>query len=162
MRSVLLVDDEYFIRVRVRKCVDWQALGFDMVADCESGREALELLEAHPFDLVVLDISMPIMDGLSLCREIRARGYDSQLVILTGYDKFEYAKSALSFGVLDYILKPIDEEEMEQVVKKACERIDRKESLEHQRAEHLLLKSQAEQMKYFFQLHFNRQLFGTA
>ena len=52
---------------------------------------------------------------------------------LTGYDKFEYAKSALSFGVLDYILKPIDEEEMEQVVKKACERIDRKESLEHQR-----------------------------
>ena len=147
MRSVLLVDDEYFIRVRVRKCVDWQALGFDMVADCESGREALELLEAHPFDLVVLDISMPIMDGLSLCREIRARGYDSQLVILTGYDKFEYAKSALSFGVLDYILKPIDEEEMEQVVKKACERIDRKESLEHQRAEHLLLKSQAEQMK---------------
>lgn len=82
MRSVLLVDDEYFIRVRVRKCVDWQALGFDMVADCESGREALELLEAHPFDLVVLDISMPIMDGLSLCREIRARGYDSQLVIL--------------------------------------------------------------------------------
>ena len=95
MRSVLLVDDEYFIRVRVRKCVDWQALGFDMVADCESGREALELLEAHPFDLVVLDISMPIMDGLSLCREIRARGYDSQLVILTGYDKFEYAKSAL-------------------------------------------------------------------
>ena len=118
MRSVLLVDDEYFIRVRVRKCVDWQALGFDMVADCESGREALELLEAHPFDLVVLDISMPIMDGLSLCREIRARGYDSQLVILTGYDKFEYAKSALSFGVLDYILKPIDEEEMEQVVKK--------------------------------------------
>lgn len=48
MRSVLLVDDEYFIRVRVRKCVDWQALGFDMVADCESGREALELLEAHP------------------------------------------------------------------------------------------------------------------
>ena len=147
MRSVLLVDDEYFIRVRVRKCVDWQALGFDMVADCESGREALELLEAHPFDLVVLDISMPIMDGLSLCREIRARGYDSQLVILTGYDKFEYAKSALSFGVLDYILKPIDEEEMEQVVKKARERIDRKESLEHQRAEHLLLKSQAEQMK---------------
>ncbi len=147
MKSVLLVDDEYYIRIRVRKCVDWLALGFDTVLDCEGGREALALMEERHFDLIILDISMPIMDGLALCKEIRSRGYDMQLIILTGYDKFEYAKSALNFDVLDYILKPIDGEELSQAVLKACERIDRKVSLDIRIKEHAVLKSQTEQMK---------------
>lgn len=147
MKSVLLVDDEYYIRVRVRKCVDWMELGFDTVLDCEGSREALQMLEARHIDLVVLDISMPVMDGLALCKEIRARGYDTQLIILTGYDKFEYAKSALSFDVLDYILKPIDGDELKRVVQKACERIDQKISVDNCMKEHAILKSQTEQIK---------------
>lgn len=132
MKSVLLVDDEYYIRVRVRKCVDWTALGFGTVLDCESAQEALVLLGERHIDLVVLDISMPVMDGLMLCREIRAQGHNVQIIILTGYDKFEYAKSALSYEVLEYILKPIDSEELVQAVRKACGRIDQASALQCQ------------------------------
>lgn len=146
MKSVLIVDDEYYIRVRVRKCVDWQVLGFGVVVDCGSGREALALMEQQPFDLAVLDISMPVMDGLAVCREMQKRGHAAQIIVLTGYDKFEYAKTALSYGVVDYILKPVDGDEMERAVRKASDRIEQNASIERHMRKSEELELQAKRM----------------
>ncbi len=147
MRSLLIVDDEYYIRVRVKKCVDWLALGFETVVECENGRDALALMDERPFDLVILDISMPVMDGLALCREMHEKGHRTQVIFLTGYDKFEYAKTALAYGVVDYILKPVDGEEMEKAVRKALGRMALSASIEHQMRKSEELERETKRMK---------------
>ncbi|MGN0745901.1 MAG: response regulator [Aristaeellaceae bacterium] len=129
MKTLLIIDDEYYIRVRVRKCIDWEALGFGEILDCANGQEALALMTEHPVDLVVADISMPVMDGLSLCEALRERQADTQIILLTGYDRFDYVKQALSYGVVEYVLKPVDGEELEKAVQKACARMKQNASL---------------------------------
>ena len=84
-----------------------------------NGKEALSLWEKEPVDLVVTDVEMPVMNGLNLLKEIRSRDERVRFVILTGYDEFEYARKAIQLDVEDYILKPIDEVQIETVVKNA-------------------------------------------
>lgn len=142
MRSLLIVDDEYYIRARVQRCVDWQALGFDRIVECSNGQEALALMKKQSFDLVVADISMPIMDGLTLCEKIINLHYDTLIILLTGYDKFEYAQQAVSYNVVEYILKPVDSNEMEKAVRKALSRMDERAYLEAQKKERETLHTQ--------------------
>lgn len=90
-----------------------------MVHMAHNGKEALSLWEKEPVDLVVTDVEMPVMNGLNLLKEIRSRDERVRFVILTGYDEFEYARKAIQLDVEDYILKPIDEVQLETVVKNA-------------------------------------------
>lgn len=105
--TFLIVDDEPIIREGMRDHIPWEELGFRFVAACGNGNEALEVLERTPVDVVLTDICMPFMDGLALARHIRNQYPATKVILLTGYDEFDYAHQALKLGVDDYILKPI-------------------------------------------------------
>ena len=107
MYSVLVVDDEIRQREAIIKSVNWEKAGFKVIGDAESGIEALELLEKLEPDLILTDIKMPLMTGLELARKAREIRPATKLVILSGYDDFEYAQEAFKYNVIRYLLKPI-------------------------------------------------------
>ena len=121
---VLLVDDEEEIRVGNSRKIDWTALGFALVGEAGNGEEALELAEQLQPDVVLTDIKMPFMDGLALCRHLRQSLPGAKLVVFSGFDDFEYARQAVSMGVSEYILKPINAPELMQVLAKLREQLD--------------------------------------
>ncbi|MBM7569206.1 response regulator transcription factor [Paenibacillus sacheonensis] len=114
--KVLLVDDELHITRNLEKVIPWSMLGLEITGSAKNGVEALELLEAEPADLVLCDIRMPVMDGLELVRNIRERGIRCDVIMLSGYQDFSYTRSAIQYGVKDYILKPIPYDELTGVI----------------------------------------------
>ncbi len=122
---VLLADDEEEIRSGISRKINWASLGFQLVGEAGNGEEALELAEQLRPDVVLTDIKMPFMDGLELCRRLRLSLPGAQMVVFSGFDDFEYARQAMSLGVSEYILKPINAPELIQVLEKLREQLDR-------------------------------------
>ncbi|GGG52345.1 response regulator [Paenibacillus radicis (ex Gao et al. 2016)] len=114
--KVLLVDDEPHITRNLEKVIPWEMLGLTVGGTAKNGMEALELLEAQPFDLVLCDIRMPIMDGLELVKHIREKGAECDIIMLSGYQDFAYTRAAIQYGVQDYVLKPIPYDELTGVI----------------------------------------------
>ncbi|RXZ79685.1 response regulator [Paenibacillaceae bacterium] len=113
MYKVLLVDDEMYVRQGMRTLIDWQASGFEIGGEAENGAEALEWISLHQPDLVITDIRMPLLNGLDLVRKAaETEASRSSFIILSGYEDFKYAQEAVRSGVHDYILKPVDEDEL--------------------------------------------------
>ncbi|GAB2723480.1 response regulator [Paenibacillus thermoaerophilus] len=124
MNKVLLVDDEVFVRKGLRNLIDWPSLGYEVAAEADNGEEALAAIESEKPDLVVTDIRMPVLDGLDLIRTVTERQKSTPtFIIVSGYHEFKYAQQALRYGVHDYILKPIDENELTATLKKLCGRL---------------------------------------
>ena len=119
MYKVLLVDDEVLIREAIRENIHWEEMGFELIASCENGKQAMEVIERTPPDLVLTDIYMPYVDGIELARYIHEHCPDTRTVIISGYDEFEYAKQAVRYQVMEYILKPVTPAELTEVLEKA-------------------------------------------
>ncbi len=121
--KVMLVDDEPFILQGLQKIIDWEAEKCEIVKTAANGREAYEYLEEHPVDLVIADIRMPEMTGLELLEKIRTENIsDAYFVILSGYNEFSYAQKAVRYSCLEYILKPVQREELLETVRKAVQK----------------------------------------
>ncbi|MDF2921228.1 MAG: two-component system response regulator [Paenibacillaceae bacterium] len=105
MWKVLLVEDEPFVRKKLRKLINWEEAGFSVCGEAGNGREALEQMKILAPDLVIADIAMPIMNGLDLLRSAREAGMESKFIMLTCMNEFEYARKALEYGASGYILK---------------------------------------------------------
>ncbi len=119
MLNVLIVDDEPFIRQGLAVLIDWEAEGFCISGEAANGQEALSLLEKQHFDLIIADIRMPVMGGIELLKHTRDRGLsNARFVILSGYFEFEYAKDAIRYSCSDYILKPINEQDLLALLRK--------------------------------------------
>ena len=112
MTKILLVDDERMIRKAIANSIDWPRHGVQIVADVANGEEALLVMGKEIIDIVITDIRMPVMDGLKLAEAIRTNYPKTRIIILSGYDDFEYARTAIKQGVQDYLLKPVSEEEL--------------------------------------------------
>ena len=123
MIKVLLVDDEYYIRERLKIIVDWESMGFEIAGEAENGLQALSAIEELEPNLLLLDIKMPEMDGLELAKLIHQRYPDVLMIILTGFDLFEYACDALHAGVVGYLLKPVDCDALVAQLEKARESV---------------------------------------
>lgn len=121
--KALLVDDEINITRNLRTVIPWEALGIEVVATAANGVKALESIDAHGPDLILSDIRMPVMDGIELLKRLQEREYDGEVVMLTGFQEFDYARSAVKYGAKDYILKPIDYEELQSVVQRLAAQI---------------------------------------
>lgn len=130
MFKVLLVDDEPFILQGLSVIIDWNSEGFEIVGKASNGLEALKILREENIDLVIADIKMPEMTGIELLEKVRKENIsDAFFVILSGYSDFEYARRALQNECLDYILKPVGQEELIKVLHKVrdiCETSSRK------------------------------------
>lgn len=112
MLKVLLVDDEAPILNNLNRVLPWQEMGMVVVGMARSGTEALRIAEEKQPDLVLSDIRMPVMDGLTFISKLREMGLDSEVLLLSGYQEFDYAREAIRLGVKEYICKPIHYEEL--------------------------------------------------
>jgi two-component system response regulator YesN len=124
MKKVMIVEDEELILQGIRNILDWESLDLEVVHMAHDGAEALEMWEREPVHIVVTDISMPVMDGLELLHKIREKEEQVRFIILTGYDEFAYAREAIRLEVENYILKPINEEELERQLRETVEKLD--------------------------------------
>ena len=122
---VLLVDDEEDIREGISRKMDWLGLGFSLVGEAANGQDALELAEGLRPDVILTDIKMPFMDGLELCRILTDRLPAARFVVFSGFDAFEYAKQAIQMNVVEYILKPINADELSAVLRRLKDQLDR-------------------------------------
>lgn len=116
--KVLIADDEPNIREGIRYSINWQEVGMEVVAEAEDGEEALELALKYQVDVLLADLNMPIMNGLTLIKHIRESLPKCRTVVISGYDEFSYAQQALRLQVEDYILKPIKPDSLTEVLKK--------------------------------------------
>lgn len=107
--QVLIADDEFFIRQRLKKIIPWDNLGLTFAGEAQNGLEVICTLENQPIDIIILDIKMPKMDGIATAKYIRINHPDTQIIILSGYHDFEYARSAICYGVRNYLLKPTED-----------------------------------------------------
>lgn len=116
MLKVLVVEDEELIRTGIVLAVDWAALDCVVVGEAANGEEGLAAVERYDPTLIITDLKMPKMDGLEMLRRLRERGNEAYVIILTAYDSFEYAQSALRLGAVDFLLKPFHDGDLEQAV----------------------------------------------
>ncbi len=123
MYRLLIVDDETIVRRGIKKSVNWNELGIEMVAEAADGVEALSQVMENQPDIILLDINMPKMDGLEFASIIKKQYPQIKIVIITGYHEFEYARSALRAGVNDYIVKPITKEDVGGIIRAQLEKI---------------------------------------
>lgn len=125
MYRIIIADDEPDIRCGLETILDWNASGFQVTATTENGLQTLQLCESQGADLVITDIRMPLMDGLELARRLKQLSTRIQVIILSGYRDFAYAKRAIGCGVNNYLLKPVDTEELAEELRRIKLTLDR-------------------------------------
>ena len=129
MYKVLLVDDETLIREAISENIQWEEMGFSFMGACENGKQAIEAIEKEQPDLLLTDINMPFVDGMELTKFVYENYPDTKVIIISGFDEFEYAKNAVKYQVLEYILKPITPMEFTETLLRVKKMFDeRKES----------------------------------
>lgn len=128
MHKVFIVDDEPFIIEGLYDVVDWPGFGLEIVGYAENGRQALEKLHEVPADILITDISMPIMTGLQLIAEARRVHPDLKVIVLSGFDDFAYLKEAMRLGIENYLLKPINLEELEETLSATVGKLNSKKA----------------------------------
>ena len=122
MRKMLIAEDESVTRRGIRELVQWEHYGIAICAETEHGLAALQATRELVPDVALVDIRMPLMDGLEYCRRVTEEGIAPAIVIISAYDQFRYVQRALRYGVKDYVLKPFDEAELVEAVQRALER----------------------------------------
>lgn len=130
MRKVVIVDDEPLIVEGLRKIVEWDKYDCVVVGTASSAKEGLAMVEKHDPDILFTDIRMPGMDGLTMVAALRSEHEDMQVVVLTGYRDFEYARQALNLGVFRYLVKPSKMKELNEAMQSLKERFDKIEAEE--------------------------------
>lgn len=141
--QVLIADDEPIIREGIFESIDWCLLGMKVMGLAEDGAEALEMTERQAPDIILVDMNMPIMDGITFIQSLREKNLNSRCVIITGYDEFGYAQKAIGLGVDEYILKPVDPVELEKVLRRIKLSLDEKQKQREEQeaaSEHLKKK----------------------
>lgn len=113
MYSVIVADDEFELRRAIIEMLDWNAIGFEVIAEAENGVEALDLVEKLEPDLLLTDIKMPFISGIDLARRVREIRPSMQIAFLSGYDDFQYAQQAIQYNIIKYLLKPMSKEQLQ-------------------------------------------------
>ncbi|MBQ3437118.1 MAG: response regulator [Fusobacterium sp.] len=118
MYKLMVADDEPLIRRGIKQLIDLSSLRIKEIYEASNGEEALKVFEEFKPEIVLMDINMPKIDGLSVAKKIKAINPDTKIAIITGYNYFDYAQSAIKIGVEDYILKPISRKDVSEIIVK--------------------------------------------
>ena len=151
MIKVLIADDEKNICLMIQKMIHWEDYGMEVIGIVHNGVDAMQMIEAQRPQLVISDIRMPGYDGLQLVKGTRDLNLETDFIIISGYKQFEYAHTAINLGVENYLLKPIDQEELQKVLEKIAKK--HKVTLEKAKAEESL-KAQAYSNRKKYRQHF--------
>lgn len=160
MFQTLIVDDDFLVRSYLKQLAAWEKAGYEIVADVRDGEEALGIIRQQPPDVVVTDISMPLMDGIELIRQIRMISQDIYIIVLSCHDDFDYVKEAMKLGANEYVLKnSLDEDSLYDVLKNAEHQMDSiyKKNSEEARTQKLIQMG-SHTLKFHY---FNQVLAGT-
>lgn len=139
MYRAIIVDDEEKICRLIEMLGDWDRLGIEICGVFYDGEDALEYILADAPDIVITDIKMPVYDGLELIEKTREAGIDSSFVIISGYRHFEYAYRSMQFGIVDYLLKPVDSENLNHTLEKICRNLESRRVEELEKADYRTL-----------------------
>ncbi|MEH7333913.1 response regulator [Neobacillus drentensis] len=126
MLKLLIADDEVIIRRGLKAAVDWEKFSIEVVGEAEDGELALEMAKELKPDLLFLDICMPFLNGLDLIKQLETILPDSLFILITGHDEFSYAQQAVRLRVFDYLLKPVNVKELENVIERAAKELKSK------------------------------------
>lgn len=156
--KVVIIDDEYIMRQGMKHMLDWEKEGFQIVGEASNGQEGLEVIEKTLPNIVLADIVMPVLDGIEFSEILQKKFPEMQLIILSSYDKFEYVKSTLLNGAVDYILKPtLNPDNLLRTLQKAVSRIP---GMELERNEKGSLTGQIERFLCGYQEKLDEVLFA--
>lgn len=123
MLRIMIVDDEFLVRIGIQQTIDWEKHGFVFVGAAENGEDGLEMAKKLQPDIIITDIRMPNMDGLEFMSKLKGNGVAAKVIVLSGYDEFNYAREALNHGALAYLLKPLENKQLLDVVKNTGQKI---------------------------------------
>jgi len=123
MFSLLIVDDEPIVRNGIKNLIDFNELNIGTVLEAQNGLQALNLVKSNDIDIVLADINMPKMNGLDFAKNAKAHNKDILIALVTGYDYFDYAVSALRYGVDEYLLKPVSKKDIEKVLTQMIDKL---------------------------------------
>jgi two-component system, response regulator YesN len=124
MFNVIIADDEPIILRSLKGKIDWNALGFHISGEASNGLEVLQLVDSAEPDIILTDMKMPLMDGIQLLTALSERTVKSKVIVISAYSSFNYTHAAVKCGAFDYILKPIDADELIEVLLRAKEAIE--------------------------------------
>ena len=130
MYKVMLVDDEYMILEGLKQIIPWSELGFEVVKTAKRGQEALDYLNENEVDLLITDVTMPKMSGIDLVRQVRKLYPHLRVLILSGYQEFEYVKQGMELGVKGYLVKPVNKAELAEKVTQIKGELEEEELLD--------------------------------
>lgn len=116
MLNVLIADDEFFIRQRLKRIIDWDKLELRCVGEAENGQEVIDFITRHLVDILLLDIKMPVKSGMEVLEYIYEHGINTKVIFLSGYNDFEYAQKAIKCQAVNYLLKPIDKASLDSAL----------------------------------------------
>ncbi|EKQ56420.1 MULTISPECIES: response regulator [unclassified Clostridium] len=160
MWKLVIADDEPKIRRGILSILDWEQLNIDVIGEAEDGEIALEIIENNKPDIILLDINMPFLNGLNLLQKLKDINSKSIVIIISGYDDFSYAQKALQFNVFDYILKPVNKKDLEEIILKAINKLNEieKENNYLEWVKEQLSENKDMLQKTFFSEWFNNKL----
>lgn len=146
---VIIADDESLIVKSIVKAIDWEALQCEVVGTAGDGNEALELIRTHRPHMVITDICMPELSGIELLKALQSFSVRPEVLLVSGYNEFEYAREGLQYHAFDYILKPIDHEELTACIQRMTHKLKGKEKSDYELKKHniyelLILENAAE------------------
>ena len=131
MIKIIIIDDEAIIRESLTRFIDWASIGVEVCGTASNGVTAMALILTHKPDIILTDIRMPSLDGLDLIRMIREQQLQAEVIFISAHSSFDYARQAISLGAFGYITKPINEEELLDMVKRCAQKIRSNEQTSH-------------------------------
>jgi two-component system, response regulator YesN len=131
MYNVMIVDDEPVIRFGLKASVNWEQKGLHLIGDFPNGEVAFQAMQTHHVDILITDIKMPVMDGLTLMKKALERFPNLKVILVSSYNDFEFVREGLMYGAVDYVLKPtLEPEEFLQLIQKCVKKIHEEEEIE--------------------------------
>jgi len=156
MYKVLIADDEILVRLGLRSMIDWENLGFQIVGEADNGEMAYEMFKKLQPDVLVTDIRMPQKDGLWLIEQVRNEAQETEIIVLTAYEEFNYARKALQLKVSSYILKAeMEEDELQEIMLQKKEKLDRRAGINAKA--HAIEKTEQEEQEILLGLFLNKE-----
>lgn len=148
MYKVMIVDDEVYITVLISKLVNWSEFGMKIEEICHSGEEAYQRAQTEKFDLIILDVRMPGIDGISLMEKLRSTYQETRFIVISGHRSFDFVRGAMQNDAEDYLLKPINRDELASVLRRTKEKLDSKRNDREQ-----LMRTNRERERMDMSLH---------
>ena len=129
MIKIIVVEDEMLVKKGLILTTDWQKYDCEVVGEASNGLEGMDKIAKVKPDIVITDVRMPGLDGIGMIEQVKASGLKPEFIIISGYSEFEYARQAVKLGVRDFLIKPIDDEDLENALQSTCDAVRDKQRI---------------------------------